>query len=205
MQTFKKLPVVIEAIRFETNNEPNGSPHMDSIVQWINSQGGVSMHNGTSITIQTLEGDHRADVGDWVIRGVKGEFYPCKADIFAATYELAPSEAALQMASTPASDAGETAIEAEIQRKGLTAPRLTPDAIDAVIRSEIYWNPTGTTLTICVLTLRNGFTVTGESAAASPENFDVAIGETIARKNAREKIWALEGYLLRETLSGGML
>ena len=95
----------------------------------------------------------------------------------------------------------ESAIEAEIQAKGLNAPRLTPDAIDATIVAEAYHVFPGTTLTVCALTLRNGFTVTGESAAASPENFDRAIGERIARTNAREKIWAFEGYLLRERLA----
>jgi hypothetical protein len=56
-------------------------------------------------------------------------------------------------------------------------------------------------MTVCALTLRNGYIVTGESAAASPENFDQAIGRKIARDNARNKIWALEGYLLREKLA----
>jgi len=60
-----------------------------------------------------------------------------------------------------------------------------------------------TTLTVCCLKLKNGFTVTGESAAASPENFDVEIGKKIARTNAREKIWALEGYLLKQRLYEG--
>lgn len=55
-------------------------------------------------------------------------------------------------------------------------------------------------LTFCVLTLKNGFTVTGESACASPENFDPEIGRKIAYQNAREKIWQLEGYLLKEKL-----
>ena len=95
----------------------------------------------------------------------------------------------------------EQQIEKEIQEKGLDAPRLTPDKIDAVISSEAYHVFPGTTLTVCCLTLRNGFTVTGESAAASPENFDAEIGRKIARQNARDKIWALEGYLLKETLS----
>ena len=53
------------------------------------------------------------------------------------------------------------------------------------------------------MTLKNGFIVTGESAAASPENFDEEIGRSIARSNARDKIWQLEGYLLRERLSAG--
>lgn len=95
----------------------------------------------------------------------------------------------------------EQAIEQEIQDKGLTAPRLTPDAIDATIASEDYHVFPGTTLTVCCLTLRNGFTVTGESACASPENFDAELGQKIARQNAREKIWALEGYALRERLA----
>lgn len=94
----------------------------------------------------------------------------------------------------------EQAIEQEIQAKGLNAPRLTPADIDAVIAGEKYHVFDGTTLTVCCLVLRNGFTVTGESAAASRDNFDEAIGRKIARENAREKIWQLEGYLLRNRL-----
>lgn len=56
-------------------------------------------------------------------------------------------------------------------------------------------------LTFCVLVLRNGYTVTGENACASPENFDADIGRNIARQNAVQKIWPLEGYLLREKLA----
>lgn len=92
-------------------------------------------------------------------------------------------------------------IEKEIQAKGLNAPRLNPDMIDATIVSEQYHVFPGTTLTVCALTLRNGYIVTGESAAASAQNFDQAIGRKIARENARNKIWGLEGYLLRERLS----
>lgn len=95
----------------------------------------------------------------------------------------------------------EREIEAEIVAKGKTAPRLKPDDIDAVIVKEDYHVFPGTTLTVCCLYLRNGFTVTGESAAASPENFDFQIGQKIARENARQKIWALEGYLLRQKLN----
>lgn len=95
----------------------------------------------------------------------------------------------------------EAQIESEIQAKGLNAPRLTPALIDAAIVSEQYHVFPGTTLTVCAMTLRNGYIVTGESAAASPENFDKEIGRKIARDNARNKIWALEGYLLREKLA----
>ena len=75
-------------------------------------------------------------------------------------------------------------IEKEIEAKGLTAPRVTI--------SE---------LTFCVLVLKNGFIVTGESACASPENFDAEIGCKIARENAKQKMWSLMGYALRERLS----
>lgn len=95
----------------------------------------------------------------------------------------------------------EAAIEKEINDKGLNAPRLNPAHIDGVIDSEDYYVFPGTTLTVCCLKLKNGFTVVGESAAASPSNFDEAIGRKISRDNARNKIWALEGYLLRSKLS----
>lgn len=92
-------------------------------------------------------------------------------------------------------------VEAEIQAKGLTAPRLTPDKIDAQILAEQFHVFPGTTLTVCALTLRNGFCVVGESAAASPENFNEELGRKIARDNARNKIWAFEGYTLRNELT----
>lgn len=94
----------------------------------------------------------------------------------------------------------ETEIEQEIQAKGLTAPRLTPATLDQKITRELYHVFPGTTLTVCCLVLENGFTVTGQSAAVSPENFDEEIGQKIARAEARDKIWQLEGYLLRQRL-----
>lgn len=95
----------------------------------------------------------------------------------------------------------EAAIEKEIQDKGLNAPRLTPSHIDAQIITEQYYVFPGTTLTVCALTLKNGFHVVGESAAASPENFNGPLGQKISRDNARNKIWQLEGYLLRSKLA----
>lgn len=95
----------------------------------------------------------------------------------------------------------EDAVEAEIQAKNLTAPRLTPALIDEQIVAEAYHVFPGTSLTVCALTLRNGFQVTGESASASISNFDADLGRKIARDNARNKIWALEGYALRTKLA----
>lgn len=124
------------------------------------------------------------------------------------------------IASPDTSDAG---IERMIQAKGKTAPRITPADIEANIRSEHYFtandgdNSESETavsindlegdawdhlklLTFCVLVLRNGFTVTGESACASPENFDAEIGRRIARQNAVQKIWPLMGYALKQQI-----
>lgn len=95
----------------------------------------------------------------------------------------------------------EQAIEKEINNKGLNAPRLKPEDIDNAILTEQFHVFYGTTMTVCCLTLKNGYNVIGESAAASPTNFDKEIGQRIARENARNKIWQLEGYLLKDKLS----
>ena len=121
----------------------------------------------------------------------------------------------------------DNSIEKEIQSKGKTAARITPADIEANIASEHYFTARdgrrgaladGTyvgrekpqmddadlsalsLLTFCVLVLKNGFTVTGESACASPENFDAEIGRKIARQNAVNNIWPLMGYELRTKL-----
>jgi hypothetical protein len=79
------------------------------------------------------------------------------------------------------------------------APRITLLDVEDNIK-EVQFLVVFDVLTICVLKLQNGFTVTGESACASPENFNKEIGEDIARKNAVAKIWALMGYELRSKL-----
>ena len=94
----------------------------------------------------------------------------------------------------------EQEIEQEIQEKKLTAPRLSPELIDSQIVSALYHVFPQTTMTVCLLTLRNGYQVTGESACVSPENFDAELGRKISKNNARQKIWALEGYRLRNEL-----
>lgn len=92
------------------------------------------------------------------------------------------------------------AMEYKIQNAGLTAPRLTPAHIDSLIKDILYHRVPNTTVTICSLVLMNGFVINGESAAASLDNFNESIGKEIAYENARDKIWQLEGYLLRQKL-----
>lgn len=92
----------------------------------------------------------------------------------------------------------ESEIEAEVLKKGLVAPRLTPNLIDESIRDESYTIlPSGKTI-ICELILKNGFTVRDEASVVSKANFDFEIGKRISRADARNKIWQLEGYLLQE-------
>lgn len=118
----------------------------------------------------------------------------------------------------------DSAIESEIIAKGKTAPRVTPADIEANIANWFYFTAAQGAekaardsgsyaagepdegvalglLTFCVLILKNGFAVTGESACASPENFDAEIGRKIARANAVQKIWPLMGYQLRSVLA----
>lgn len=85
-------------------------------------------------------------------------------------------------------------------KAGKVAPRVTPQKIDDVIADVYYYVFPNTTLTICVIELVNGFNVTGQSAAASPENFDADYGKELAFVDARRKIYELEGYLLKQRL-----
>jgi hypothetical protein len=99
--------------------------------------------------------------------------------------------------------ATEQKVEDEIRAKGKTAPRITPDMLDAEIVDEDYRVFPRTQLTICVLTLKNGFTVTGESACADPANFDADLGRMIARDNARNQIWPFLGFRLKDQIAAG--
>lgn len=93
----------------------------------------------------------------------------------------------------------EAALEQRLADGGASSRRLTPELIDQQIRGMQFHQFFDTT-TVCCLRLSNGFTVVGESACVDPNNFRKEIGQEVAFKNAREKIWQLEGYLLRQRL-----
>jgi hypothetical protein len=114
----------------------------------------------------------------------------------------------------------ERAIEEAIIAAGKTASRLRPEDIDERVEASYYMRASDifghlpmtdkvrtalSCLTIGVVVSDNGFTLVGESACVSPDNFDPEIGGAIAVSKAREKLWALEGYLLREVLYRGKL
>jgi len=124
------------------------------------------------------------------------------------------------LAELPVVDPGQDSLEREIQAKADKAPRVTLADIEAEIASTFYFtaadgvrgesemgtSPAGRAkslelLTFCVLVLRNGFTVIGHSACASPENFNAEIGRRIARENAERQIWPLLGFRLRDELA----
>lgn len=162
---------------------------------------------------------HKPEVGGYLVAYADGYQSYSPAQAFEEGYTLIEL---IGQPSPGATAADDDTIEQQIQAAGKTAPRVTPDAIKTNIICEYYFTaadgvdgsfntPLGCgvdfperdtlrLLTFCVLVLRNGFTVTGESACASPENFDAQIGRDIARKNAVEKMWPLMGYQLREQL-----
>lgn len=84
IKNFVKKPIAIQAIKWTGYN-------FDEIKQFVGEDNLALFrsHTNPDLVIRTLEGDHHALVGDWIIRGVKGEFYPCKPDIFEQTYEEA--------------------------------------------------------------------------------------------------------------------
>ncbi len=82
----------------------------------------------------------------------------------------------------------------------MNAPTVTMADIQLKIEKTIYMRIPDTTVTICMITLKNGFSVRGESACVSPENYNQAVGEKYAFENAFDKLWQLEGYLLAERL-----
>jgi hypothetical protein len=99
---FRKKPVVIEAMQWPGHGQkPSMSESVDDVLafeEWITPLAKAAgrwplRYKGQSLIIPTLEGDHEAQPGDWIIRGVKGEIYPCKPDIFEATYEPAEDAA----------------------------------------------------------------------------------------------------------------
>jgi len=81
MAKFRKKPIVIEAIQIKDSKE--------GIAEILRFCPGAQLYPDSTIGIKTLEGNMRANIGDWIIRGIKGEFYPCKPDIFEQTYESA--------------------------------------------------------------------------------------------------------------------
>lgn len=204
---FRKKPVVIDAITFDElvqygrengGNIVNGMP-------WSFTYKGhhISHERDDCYLIPTLEGTHNFTKEDMLITGVKGEIYPCKKDIFEATYEPAEyeSENPLFRGEPPRFDP----VEQEIQAKGLNAPRITPADIEAnIVDVEIvkHVSKSGQVLRFAVLTTRNGFAVVGKpSCAVSSANDNAEIGEKVAIDNSKEELWPLMGYELRSNLA----
>lgn len=90
MPRFRKIPVEIEAVRCGDVLDGYGHGHVEGLPAWAREayeSGVIAALTWNDLTIKTLEGDHLAQRTDWIIRGVNGELYPCKPDIFAKTYE----------------------------------------------------------------------------------------------------------------------
>lgn len=86
MAYFRKRPVVIEAMRWDVVRMVDDHTYIVEIFGWLGHDAPIEAQD-ERLMIRTLEGDMYANPGDWIIRGIKGELYPCKPDIFEATYE----------------------------------------------------------------------------------------------------------------------
>ena len=90
MPLYRKKPVTIDAVQYVGSG--NFDPALNGDLPawcWEGFESGTLMNRGGALIVKTLEGEHVCSPGDWLIRGVKGELYPCKPDIFAMTYEAA--------------------------------------------------------------------------------------------------------------------
>jgi len=221
MTQFRKKPVVITAITFPQlvahgiaagGNVVNGMP-------WSFTYAGhaITHENDDCYLIPTLEGTMKMGRDDMLITGVKGEIYPCKRDIFEATYDPAPT-------ALPVVDPGPDSLEREIQAKADKGPRVTPADIEADIAAEFYFTAADGVLgqsemgtrpaawtnldqvTICTLVLRNGSKVLGVNYGAIDRvQHDAGKGREAARAAAVEKVWELLGFRLRDELARPVL
>lgn len=225
MAKFTKKPVTVEAITFQELVDHGRRVAPESInggMPWSFTYAGhhISHENDTCYLIPTLEGTMKMGPGDMLITGVQGEIYPCKLDIFEATYGSVPIMAdgsaadpekfgVVAIDAFPVIDPGPDSLEREIQAKGLTAPRVTPADLQAnIVHTEIvkHVSPSGQVLRWAVLTTRNGFAVTGRpSASVSSANDNAEIGQQVAIENAKQELWPLMGYALRDELARPVL
>lgn len=210
MTQFRKKPVVITAITFDQlvahgtdrckaegrqSNIVNGMP-------WSFSYAGhpITHENDDCYLIPTLEGTMKMGRDDMLITGVKGEIYPCKRDIFEATYDLAPAD-----------------LEQEIQAKAGKGPRVTPTHVEAEISAEYSFTLekalAGCPLlegfdrvTIAVLVLQNGTKLVGVNyGAIDPAQHSAERGRQEARAQAVDKVYELLGFRLRDELARPVL
>lgn len=192
---FRKKPVVIDAITFDElvqHGRDNGGNIVNGMPWSFTYKGHAITHeNDQRYIIPTLEGSHHMTPLDMLITGVKGEIYPCKLDIFQATYDKVQQT-------------NEASIEQSIVAKGLIAPRITPADLTAnIVDTEIvkHVSKTGQVLRWAVLTTQNGYAVVGKpSVAVSPENDSAELGAQIAVENSRNDLWSLMGYALKQKL-----
>jgi hypothetical protein len=203
---YRKKPVIVSAINFDElvahgiasgGNVVNGMPW-----SFTYKNHPLTHENDDCYLIPTLEGIMKMGRDDLLITGVKGEIYPCKREIFEATYDpVAADQSSTEDAAT----------ELRIREIGAdVAPRVTKADIDALMGRVVFTydqRPNGSTTTFCHAFLDGSFFLaTGMSAAVSAENFNAELGRDMATNKAfsaaRDKLWELEGYRLHRSLQG---
>ncbi|MBT9513249.1 MAG: hypothetical protein IV104_12960 [Acidovorax sp.] len=145
---------------------------------------------GYTLTVRS-QGNGGSDIGSIVLSPENVE--ALAADALADLHREPVASVAL-----PVVDPGPDSLEREIQAKANRAPRVTPADVKAEIVGETFTLLPSGRVTVCELTLKNGFTVRGESAVVFIENFDEGIGRKVARDNAEKEVWQLLGFRLRD-------
>lgn len=197
MTQFKKKPVVIDAFqmtqarRFDNSEWP----------EWLNAawnSGVVSpIENSDMLCVRTLEGSLAISWDDWIIRGVAGELYPCKPDIFAATYGEV-SDCYVTPSNVERAIMAEHYFTAHDGRMGAIA--YVGCELPQVGDTDLF--PLKM-LTFCVLVCHNGHTVTGESHCQNPAKFNAQTGREEARKDAVNKLWPMLVFAQRDNNTSG--
>lgn len=196
MTLYARKPHPVKAVQWNAHGDhPDVAPVDAGPQHWWTKRGA---HPDTHGQIRIPgQGTMLVSPGDWIVDG-QSIYNPHRMIVPAGRF----SED-YQPYQTKEKNVSEQDIEAEIVAKGKTAPRITPDMLDAEIADEDYHVFEGSCLTVCVLTLQNGYSVVGQSACADPANFDAENGRKIARENARNAIWPLLGFRLKDMLHAG--
>lgn len=121
------------------------------------------------------------------------------ASVFLAIWDASPL--ARRLVANGSSEMDRDKLEKQLQEKSkVVAVRVTPDMVNALIDTVRFYQFPHTTVTVCCITLRNGYNLVGYSACVAKANFDAQIGEELALEAAKEQIWALEGYRLADKI-----
>lgn len=177
---YVKKPIVIEAVQYVVGKEIpvleflgfNTSKIADGVVENDVARFKMYNHGMSSLVIKTLEGEMTAGDGDYIIKGVDGEFYPCKSTIFEKTYR-------------------------QVTDNKVTEKEVLDNMKDYIVETRQEFCKPCTYVTV---KMKNGFTIRESTTCVDPSNYDEEIGKRICLEKIEDKIWYLLGFLLQENV-----